>query len=126
MTEPMTSSLAVVNRYYEIWNYRKGEGLRDLVAADVSYQGPLEQASGADEMVALAAKYAPMHGGMKMLRQLEDGNHVCSVYELIVKTPAWTLSIPTADWVRVENGRVAEQRVFQDVREVVEKLGSSR
>lgn len=118
----MGKSLDIVNRYYESWNFKKGEGLKDLVAADVSYQGPLERASNADEMIAMAAKYAPMHGGMRVLRQFEDGDNVCSIYELIVKTPEWTLSIPTAAWIRVAKGRVAEQRVFQDVREVLRKF----
>jgi hypothetical protein len=119
----MGKSLEVVNRYYDAWNYKRGEGVRDLVTANVSYLGPLERASTVEEMMAMAAKYAPMHGGMKMLRQFEDGDHVCSIYELIVRTPEWTLSIPTADWIRLVDGRVAEQRVFQDVREVIKKFG---
>lgn len=76
--------------------------------------------------VALAAKYAPMHGGRKMLEQLAEEKQLCSIYDLIVKTPGWTRSIPTADWGRIENGRVAEQRVFQAIREVVQKLSDSR
>jgi ketosteroid isomerase-like protein len=111
-------TLEIVNRYLNAWNHQKGAGLRELVTADVSYTGPLEQVVGVEAMIAMAAKYTPLHGGMKMLRQFEDGDHVCSIYELLVVTPDWTLSIPTADWIRVVDGRVAEQRVFQDVREV--------
>ncbi len=119
----MGKSLEVVNRYYQAWNYKHAEGLRDLIAANIDYRGPLEKASNADEMMSMAAKYAPMHGGMRMLRQFEDGEEVCSIYELIVTTPEWTLSVPTADWIRFSNGRVSEQRVFQDVREVMRKFG---
>ena len=119
----MGKSLEIVNRYYDAWNCRKGEGLRELIADDLSYQGPLERTSSSEEMLAMAAKYAPMHGGMRMLRQFEDAGDVCSIYELMVKTKEWTLAVPTADWIKVVNGRVAGQRVFQDVREVMRRLG---
>ena len=85
---------------------------------DVSYIGPLERAADAEQMLAMAAKYAPMHGGMRMIKQFEDGDDVCSIYDLVVETPVEGLSIPTADWIRVSGERVAQQRVLQDVRDV--------
>ncbi len=93
-----------------------------MIADSVSYEGQLERASNADEMLAMAAKYPPTHGGMKMLRQFEAGGDVCSIYELLVKTPDGLLSIPTADWIKVADDRVVHWRVFQDVREVMKRF----
>lgn len=118
----MATNAQVIEKYYDSWNYKLGEGLGDLVARDVRYTGPIEQLTGADAMIEMAKKYAPMHGGMNILQQFEDGDSICTIYELIVNGPDWSMTIPTADWITLKDGRVVEQRVFQDVREVLEKL----
>lgn len=118
----MVTDEDVVKRYYDSWNYKLGEGLADLIAEDVSYVGPIEQVAGAPALIEMAAKFAPMHGGMKILHQFRDGDDICTIYDLKVNGPGWSMDIPTADWITLRDGRVARQRVFQDVREVLAKL----
>jgi hypothetical protein len=44
-----------------------------------------------------------------MLQQSENGNDVCSIYDLIMDKPAGGfLSVVIADWIRVADGRIAE------------------
>jgi ketosteroid isomerase-like protein len=58
------------------------------------------------------------HRKTTMLRQFENGNAVCSIYELRMATPAGgELTMTMADWIDVADGKVAAQRIYFDPRE---------
>src|SRR6266540_2507936 len=114
----MGKTADVVNRFYDVCNNRQGEGLEDLVASNVTFEGPLMKLSGAREYLSTVGPFLKFHKGMRMLRQFEDRGHVCSIYEMTLGTPAGgSLTLAFADWIRVEGGRVAEQRLYYDPRE---------
>jgi ketosteroid isomerase-like protein len=120
----MESALEIVNRFYEVTNNRKGEGLADLVAEDITFEGPLMRTSGAREYLALNAQLLPFHRGTRMLRQFETGEEVCSIYEMTLATPeGGSLSVKMADLIRVKDGRVAEQKIYYDPREFAKAFG---
>jgi hypothetical protein len=59
-----------------------------------------------------------------MHRQFADGDDVCSIYDLIMATPdGGTITLPMVDWIRVVNGRMAEQRIYYDPREFAQAFG---
>ena len=59
-----------------------------------------------------------------MAVQIEDGDSVCSIYDLLMTSPAGeTFAIPMVDWLRVVNGRIAEQRVYYDPRTFLKAFG---
>ncbi len=114
----MANAVDMVNRFYDVCNNRQGQGLESLVASDVQFEGPLMKLSGAREYISTVGPFLKFHKGMRMLRQFEDGNHVCSIYEMSLATPAGgTLTLEFADWIRIEDGRVAEQKLYYDPRE---------
>ncbi len=114
----MGDALRIVNKFYDVTNNQKGKGLENMVADDVSFTGPLMQSSGAKEYLALNAQLLPFHKATRMLKQFEEGDHVCSIYEMTLGTPSGgSLDIVVADWIRVSHGRVAEQRIYYDPRE---------
>jgi ketosteroid isomerase-like protein len=116
--DPMGKSTEVVNRFYEICNDRQGEGLEALVARDVVFEGPLMRLAGAEEYVSTVRPFLKFHKGVRMLKQFEDGGHVCSIYEMTLGTPAGgALTLVLADWIRIADGRVAEQKLYYDPRE---------
>ncbi|MGH9718916.1 MAG: nuclear transport factor 2 family protein [Bryobacteraceae bacterium] len=99
-------------------NNRQGEGRESLVASGVTFEGPLMKLRGAREYLSTVGPFLKFHQGMRMLRQFEDGGDVCSIYEMTLGTPAGgSLILAFADWVRVEDGRVAEQRLYYHPRE---------
>jgi len=60
------------------------------------------------------------HKKSQVLQQFENGNDVCSIYGLIMDKPAGgSLSVVIADWIRVVDGRIAEQKIYYDPREFV-------
>lgn len=126
----MNGALAIVNRFYDLTNDKRrpiaeiiGE-MRRLVADDIIFAGPVMQVRGAHGYLALNEQLLPAHVETRMLRQFGDHDHVCSIYELVLRTPAGgTLVVPMADWIRVANGRVAEQRIYYDPREFAAAFG---
>lgn len=114
----MGKATEAVNRFYEICNDRQGEGLEEMVARDVVFEGPLMRLAGAEEYVSTVGPFLKFHKGMRMLKQFEDGDHVCSIYEMTLGTPAGkTMTLAFADWIRIAGGRVAEQKLYYDPRE---------
>lgn len=114
----MGKSIDVVNKFYDVANNKKGEGLEDLVSDNISFEGPLMNLSGAKQYIETVKPLCQMHQGMQMFKQIEDGDHVVSIYEMTLGTPnGGTMKAKFADWIRIENGKVAEQKLFYDPRE---------
>jgi ketosteroid isomerase-like protein len=114
----------VVNRFYEVTNARRAKDLPPLVSDDVTFVGPLMQVAGAGEYVAMNEQLLGFHAGTRMLHQFEDGDDVCSIYELDMKTPAGdSITLTMADWIRVGGGKVISQRIYFDPREFAQAFG---
>ena len=114
----MGKAADAVNRFYDVCNNRQGEGLEGLILGDVEFEGPLMKLRGAHEYLSTVGPFLKFHKGMRMLRQFEEGDHVCSIYEMTLSTPTGgTLTLGFADWIRVEGGLVAEQKLYYDPRE---------
>jgi ketosteroid isomerase-like protein len=120
----MSRALDIVNRFYEATDAGRLDDLRDLVSDDVTFTGPVMTARGAQEYVAMNEQLLGFHTGTTMLRQLEDGDDVCSIYELGMRTPAGgALTLTIADWIRVEDGKIAAQRIYFDPRAFTQAFG---
>ena len=59
-----------------------------------------------------------------MLKQFEQGNDVCSLYEMDLKARSGTaLTLRIADWVMVNEGKLVEERIYYDAREYARVFG---
>ncbi|MEU6969778.1 nuclear transport factor 2 family protein [Kitasatospora aureofaciens] len=99
--------------YFSAWEAGDFNTLRGLLAEDVDFVGALGTASGTEEAL----------GGLKGLGQVlekidvkvrvAEGDEVITWFELCttVAPPA-----PTANWMHVENGKIARIRVTFDPR----------
>ena len=121
----MGKALDVVNKFYDLTNNkRQTKGLEELIDKDMTFVGPLIKTSGAKQFIELNEQFLPFHRGVKMLKQFESGDDVCSIYELNASTPAGgSLSLLMADWIRVSNGKITEQRIYYDPREFAKAFG---
>jgi ketosteroid isomerase-like protein len=113
-------ALEVVNQYYDLLNNKNFSDLKDLVSENMSFIGPVVQRSGANEYIDALKRLFKFHKKSQMLQQFENGNDVCSIYDLILDKPAGgSLSVVIADCIRVVDGRIAEQKIYYDPREFV-------
>jgi len=114
----------IVNRFYEATSKRDTAALAAFVSNDVTFEGPLMHARGAREYLAINEQLLGFHRDRAMLRQFEDGNSVCSIYELTMATPAGgELTLTMADWIEIAGGKIASQRTYFDPREFARAFG---
>ncbi len=119
--------MSIVNLYYDVSN-KKLAGLREIkeiLAEDMEFVGPLNKTSGAKQFIALLEQFLPAHEGYRLHKQFEDGgDHVCSIYDLFMKSPSGkTVSVTMADWIRVSNGKITEQKLYYDPRDFMKAFG---
>lgn len=96
------------------------------LAEDVAFAGPLITARGKREYQGLLEKFLSAHVETRILTQFASQGQVCSINELVVRTPTGELlTVPMAEWFRLRDGLIAEHRVFYDPREFGRAFGLS-
>ena len=120
----MGEALRVVSRFYELTDKKETKGLKDLIAEDMSFVGPVMQTTGATQYIAMNEQLLPFHVKTRMVRQFERDNDVCSIYEMDLKTPSGgAITLQLADWIRVAKGKIVEQRIYYDPRDFEKAFG---
>ena len=104
---------AVAERYLAAWKANEWKALRDLLADDVSFRGPLASIDGADECLAGLQGMAKIMTDIVVHRRWADGADAITWFDLhtSVAPPA-----PTANWSHVEDGRITSIQVTFDAR----------
>lgn len=112
----MGKALDIVNKFLQ--------GQDDsVVADDFKFIGPVDQTEGKEAFMKLNAAFFPLVRGMRMLQQFENGNNVCSIYEMDLEMPSGkkpTLKI--ADWAVVKSGKIVQSQIVYDPRDYVAEM----
>jgi ketosteroid isomerase-like protein len=122
----MSTALDTVNTFLKLTGAEIGDiaGASGLMTDDVQFIGPLMRVLGKKEYAALLGQFLPAHVATTVLQQFSQGDEVCSIDELVVRTPAGgTVTLTMAEWFRLRRGKIAEHRVFYDPREVATAFG---
>jgi len=126
----MTTPLATVERFFALTDVKGREAsnllpsIRDLLTEDFEFIGPLMRTEGREQYVGLLGQFLQAHVGYRFHHQFADGNEVCSLYDMDVRTPSGaTLTLTMADWLTVRYGRICRQKLFYDPRGFAEAFG---
>lgn len=115
----------VVERYYEAFD-RKDPLWKDLVAPDVRFVGPLQQASGAQEFSDITEMFLRFHKATRVVARFEDGSQVCSILEFDLATPDGSMmSCLVSELATVTDGRLSDVRIIYDPRAFADAFGLS-
>ncbi len=117
----MGKALETANRYYDAVR-DKGAGLADVLADEVTFNGPLVQWTGKAEFLEGFKQMAAGMAGVRMLKQFEDGGEVCSIFEMDLNTPKGPVTANMSEWVKVSNGRITSARLHFDPRALLEAM----
>jgi ketosteroid isomerase-like protein len=104
----------IVRTYLDRFTSGDSAGAADLLADDFRFHGPMLQSEGKAAFLAGSAQLGPIMRGIRIHRQWEDGDQVCSIYDFTIETPAGTGSIPMAEWNTVRDGKLASARLIFD------------
>ncbi|MFI8363422.1 nuclear transport factor 2 family protein [Streptomyces sp. NPDC085612] len=99
--------------YFTAWEAGDFDALRGVLAEDVDFVGPLGRASGAEEALAGLRGLGQVLERIDVKVRVAEGDEVITWFDLCtgVAPPA-----PTANWMRVEDGKVTRIRVTFDPR----------
>jgi ketosteroid isomerase-like protein len=104
--------------YFRCWVDADWDTLRTVLADGATFRGPLGTADGAEACLAgLRGMREHLLTDVVVHRRFVDGDDVLTWFDLhtAVAPPA-----PTANWMHVEDGRIAAIRVTFDPRAVLE------
>lgn len=108
------SPAALVNRYLTAFYSGDFHTARGLLADNFHFKGPFVEASDKEAYFSSAARLASVVKGHKLLRQWQEGNEVCSIYDVNLETPAGRGTVTMSEWHTAENDRLCSGRVILD------------
>lgn len=110
------SARELAETYFTAWEAGDFDTLRGLLAEDVDFVGPLGTAVGVDQALGGLRGLGQVLEKIDVKVRVAEGDEVITWFELrtSVAPPA-----STANWMHVENGRIARIRVTFDPREVL-------
>ncbi|MDR6690803.1 ketosteroid isomerase-like protein [Microbacterium sp. 1154] len=103
----------VATAYFEAWHRKDAEGIRPLLAEDVSFVGALGTTAGVDDTLAGLTGLFAMTSSVEVVHRWVDGPDVITWFELTT-TDAGPL--PIVNWSHVESGAITRIRVTFDPR----------
>ena len=108
------SSSETVNGYLDTFTKGDLDAAYEYIADDFLFHGPMLASEGKHAFIAGSSGLAPMVRGYTLLRQFEDGDEVCSIYDFHVETPAGAGSVTMTEWNVVHDGRLQSARLVFD------------
>jgi hypothetical protein len=95
-----------------------------MLADGFVFTGPLMRVEGRANYLELLRKFLGLHVSLTVRRQFADGDDVCSINDLTVRSPAGALvTMPMAEWFKVKDGVIQAHDIFYDPREFAKAFG---
>jgi len=110
----MTSAGEVIQSYQAALGKGDFATARKLMQDNMTFQGPLDTFTTADEYLESLKKLASIVQRIDLKKVFVDGDDVCVLYDMVTSTPAGTAFI--AEWYQVKGGKIAALRVVFDAR----------
>lgn len=117
------TSREIVNKYYSLnSDIRIGKAqmqdLRNLLADNMVFIGPLMKIEGADNYIGLLTNFIPFHEELNIIKQFQSGNEICTITNLKLKTPnGGKISMDIAEYILVENDKITNHTLYYDPRD---------
>lgn len=111
---PMTSA-ELVTTFLEAFLGGDIDRAQAMASDDFSFRAPLHQARGDKAAYFAGAEHKTRFiEAFRILRQWADGEEVCTVYELDIRTPEGAATMAMSEWHSVRAGRVASTYMVFD------------
>jgi YHS domain-containing protein/ketosteroid isomerase-like protein len=104
----------IVNSYLTAYTSGDVDQAASLVTEDFSFQGPMQATAGRSGLRKIVAHVAANVRGHRVLHQWQDGDEVCTIYQLSVETGREATSVLVSEWNTVRGGHVAASLMVFD------------
>ena len=108
------SAVAVVNRYLKTFYSGDFAAARALVAETFQFKGPFVEAPNRDAYFNSAAPLAQVVRGHHLLHQWQDGDDVCSIYDVALRTAVGEGVVTMCEWDKVKGELLQSSRLILD------------
>ena len=109
----MTDAAATAATYFDAWRAHDFARLRAVLADDVDFIGSLGRAHGADDCMRGLQGMTQIMTGLEVRKVFQDGPDVLTWYDLATSVAE---TVPVANWMHVEDGKVTLIRAAFDAR----------
>lgn len=106
------SATEIVDKYSRALGSRDFAGARTFLADDLSFEGPIDKFSRADDYVKAITGLYGMVKGVQHQATIAHGDEVAVFY--VLETPM--VKAPVAEWYTVRGGKIAHIRTYFDAR----------
>ncbi len=107
----MTTNQALVRTFLEAWGSGDLDSAADLIAGDVTFDGPNQHVAGRDGYLEALAAFAAKVTGLDIVSVVAEGDEVMALYNVVV--PPFG-EIPSAEHFTVTDGRIRTDRLIFD------------
>ena len=117
----MSSARETVDNYQAALEKGDFADARKLMQDDLTFQGPLDTFSTADQYLETRKRLAAIIQRIDLKKVFVDGDDVCVLYDMITNTPAGTAFI--VEWYEVKAGKIAAIHAVFDARPFAAMFG---
>jgi ketosteroid isomerase-like protein len=107
-----SSAREIVERYHEAWARQDFDTARSLLHDDLSFHGPIDTFSNADDYIAALQRLAQIVQGAEPRATVAEGDDVVVLFDLLTAKGR----SPVAEWYRVRDGKIVAVDVYFDAR----------
>jgi len=107
----MPTPQSLVRSYLQAVGDKDEPQLRALLSEDVTFEGPVMAMQGVENVLASFRGIAAVHERNDVQRVFVDGDEVCVIYDFVTDAVG---RIPTIEWIRLREGRIAAIRLYYD------------
>jgi ketosteroid isomerase-like protein len=105
--------MELAETYFTAWEQQDAAALRDVLADDVTFEGPMATLDNAADAVAGLMRLAAATTHLTIRKRLADATDVITWFEISTEDAG---PLPTSNWSHVEDGRITAIRVTFDPR----------
>jgi len=106
------SKHAFAARYLDAVTRKDFRAFEELLAPDVTFQGPAATLSGVREVTAAYRLVSTILVRNDLKKAFADGDDLCLIYDFVTDTPSG--AVLTMEWLRLDHGKVRSIRLLTD------------
>jgi ketosteroid isomerase-like protein len=126
MMQALKTPTDIVSGYLTAFYGGDFESAGTVLAEDFEFKGPFVSVKGRDAFLQSAQGLRMTSRGHRLLKQWQDGDDICSVYDLSLQGPHKSGTVTMAEWHTVRDGKIQSALVLFDsaaFREIVAPTG---